>query len=107
MVIVSGSGSAARPNTVTPVMPKSWAKIAICEVTIRPEVDIMVIIKNISQNSGWRSISPGRNCRWAGAPMVASRCVITAGGGTRSPCAVIKPMAAKISPNSHRVWLRP
>ncbi len=38
-------------------MPKSSANTAICEVTISPEVDIIAIMANISQNSGWRSIS--------------------------------------------------
>lgn len=38
-------------------MPKSSANTAICEVTISPEVDIIAIMTNISQNSGWRSIS--------------------------------------------------
>ncbi len=46
------------PNTTARLMPKSSANTAICEVTISPEVDIIAIMTNISQNSGWRSI-PG------------------------------------------------
>lgn len=55
--IVNASGSAAMPNTTAWLMPKSSANTAICEVTISPEVDIIAIMANISQNSGWRSIS--------------------------------------------------
>lgn len=55
--IVNASGSAAMPNTTARLMPKSSANTAICEVTISPEVDIIAIMANISQNSGWRSIS--------------------------------------------------
>ncbi|SAW73547.1 Uncharacterised protein [Klebsiella variicola] len=55
--IVNASGSAAMPNTTAWLMPKSSANTAICEVTISPEVDIIAIMANISQNSGWRNIS--------------------------------------------------
>jgi hypothetical protein len=52
------------------VIPNSAAKAAICEVTIRPEVDIIVIITNISQKAGVRSMSPvvagGVVCRGGG-----------------------------------------
>ena len=58
--MVNASGNAARPNTVTPDMPKSRVKTAICEVTIRPEVAIIDIITDISQNNGVRSMLPGR-----------------------------------------------
>ena len=40
-------------------MPKSAVKAPICEVTIRPLVDIIVIITNSSQNTGVRSILRG------------------------------------------------
>ena len=55
--MVNANGSAAMPNTTALLMPKSSAKMAICEVTMSPEVDIIAIMANISQNSGWRSIS--------------------------------------------------
>ncbi|VTM71346.1 Uncharacterised protein [Raoultella planticola] len=51
------------PNTTALLMPKSSAKTAICDVTISPEVDIIAIMANISQKSGWRSISREVNCR--------------------------------------------
>ena len=38
-------------------MPKSAANAPICEVTISPVVDISVIIANISQKIGLRSMS--------------------------------------------------
>ena len=41
-------------------MPKSRVNAPICEVTISPLVDIMVIITNISQKIGVRSICAGR-----------------------------------------------
>ena len=41
-------------------MPKSRVNTAICDVTINPAVDIIVIITNISQKIGVRSISAGR-----------------------------------------------
>ena len=53
---VSASGSAAMPHTVILAMPKSAAKLPICEITISPEVDISDIITNISQKTGVFSI---------------------------------------------------
>jgi hypothetical protein len=61
--IVSASGSAARPKTSTSATPKSRAKLAICEVTIRPEVDIIDIITNSNQKSGSRRTSEGLKSR--------------------------------------------
>lgn len=40
-------------------MPKSSANTAICEVTISPEVDIIAIMANISQNSKLAQRFPG------------------------------------------------
>ncbi|MNG38867.1 hypothetical protein D3C81_1747660 [compost metagenome] len=54
--MVSASGSAAMPKTTALDTPKSLAKAAICEVTISPDVDIIVIIRNSSQNKGILSI---------------------------------------------------
>ena len=56
---VSASGSAAKPSTITLATPKSRANGANCEMIMRPPVDIMVIITNISQKTPVRSISPG------------------------------------------------
>src|SRR6202171_3251496 len=47
--IVKASGNAAMPKMVASVMPKSFEKDAICEMTMRPDVDIIVIMTNISQ----------------------------------------------------------
>ena len=57
--IVSANGSAANPKITTLAMPKSFMKFANCEITIKPPVDIMVIIKNISQKIGVFSICFG------------------------------------------------
>ena len=54
--MVNANGSAAIPNTMAPVMPKSLANAPICEITIKPDVDIMDIIKNINQKTGVLSI---------------------------------------------------
>ena len=56
----SASGSSGSPNTMRFAMPKSRVNAAICEVTINPAVDIIVIMTNISQKIGVRSISSGR-----------------------------------------------
>ena len=55
----SANGSTGSPNTSAPPMPKSRVKAPICEVTIRPVVDIIVIIANISQKIRVPSISTG------------------------------------------------
>ena len=39
-------------------MPKSAPKLAICDVTISPDVDIRLIITNISQKIGVLSMAP-------------------------------------------------
>ena len=92
------SGSAARPQTTALVMPNSPANAAICEVTISPDVDISVIITNISQNTGERSISavevPG-----------ASRIATADTGAGFSPSAATRPTSAKIAPYcSSVIW---
>ena len=50
----SASGSTGSPNTSTPAMPKSRVNAPICDVTISPVVDIIVIMANISQKIGVR-----------------------------------------------------
>ena len=58
--MVRASGSAAMPNTVVAgPMPNPLAKTAICEMTIRPPVPTMVIIRNSSQNAGVANICAG------------------------------------------------
>ncbi|CLA27921.1 Uncharacterised protein [Mycobacterium tuberculosis] len=57
--MVSASGSAAKPQTMTLATPKSFVKFANCEITISPPVDIIVIITNISQKIGVLSICFG------------------------------------------------
>src|SRR5579871_593381 len=56
---VSAKGSAAMPEIVTSAMPKSRITGANCETTISPPVDIMVIMRNISQKIGVRIICSG------------------------------------------------
>ena len=56
---VSANGSAAMPAISTSAMPKSFITGPNCDTTISPPVDIIVIIRNISQNTGVFSISPG------------------------------------------------
>ena len=56
------------PNTLTSVMPKSAAKVAIWLVTISPVVAIRAIITNMSQKMGWRSISAVVKSRGAVGP---------------------------------------
>ena len=64
---VSANGRAASPRTRTSATPKSRAKLAKFDVTMRPPVDIMVIITNISQKIGVFSI-------WAGATSSPRAC---------------------------------
>ena len=56
---VSANGNAAIPKIVTSAMPKLRMTGANCEITIRPPVDIMVIMTNSSQNTGVFSIAAG------------------------------------------------
>src|ERR1051326_1287726 len=56
---VRANGSAAMPKIVTSAIPKLRVNGANCEITIRPPVDIIVIMTNSSQNTGVRSIMPG------------------------------------------------
>ena len=94
------------PSTVTAVIPKSSAKIAICEVTISPEVDIMVIMINISQNSGLRSISFGAKLFSLIFNGLLTGCALAC-CGARNPWLAIKPMAAINRPNCHSVLSSP
>ena len=95
--IVSASGRAAKPHTASLAMPKSPANAPICDVTIRPEVDIIDIIANISQKTGLRSMDAVSMSRSA-APL-ASRVGAAATGGARRPRAARTPTAPKIRPN--------
>ncbi len=47
------------PAIATSAMPKSFITGPNCETTISPPVDIMIIIRNISQNTRVFSIAPG------------------------------------------------
>src|SRR3984893_14664041 len=55
---VKASGNAPIPKMVASAMPKSLEKDAICEMTMRPDVDIIDIIKNINQKTGVFNIPP-------------------------------------------------
>jgi len=93
--MVSASGRAAKPHTANLAMPKSPANAPICDVTIRPEVDIIDIIANISQKTGLRSIDAVSR---SAAPL-ASRVGAAAAGGARRPRAASTPTAPRIRPN--------
>src|SRR5258705_2711710 len=54
------NGKSGRPKTTAFAMPKSRVNADICDVTISPAVDIIVIMTNISQKIGVRNISDGR-----------------------------------------------
>src|ERR1700688_2181554 len=49
---VKASGNAPIPKMVALARQKSLEKDAICEMTMSPDVDIIVIIKNMSQKTG-------------------------------------------------------
>ena len=57
--IVSDSGSAATPSTSTCATLYSLAKGPTLDTTINPLVDIMLIMTNKSQKTGFCSISHG------------------------------------------------
>src|SRR5262249_52284351 len=76
----------------------------ICDVTIRPVVDIMVIIANINQKIGFANICEGDTSVGGGDVVVAARrCwfhrIFHAVSGRRSAWATTRPAAAKIQPN--------
>src|SRR6185312_8365050 len=56
---VNDSGNAAMPSTITCATPNSRANGPTFDVTIRPDVDIMLIMRKSSQNTGFFSISCG------------------------------------------------
>ncbi len=105
--IVNASGNAAIPNTSTLVTPKSAAKVAICEVTMRPDVDIMVIIANISQKSGVFKVCDGRKFVTAGVEAEPGRAAASCAGGTRKPCEASRPTTANPMPNIQSVASMP
>ena len=98
---VRANCSAASPKTRTSATPKSRAKLAKFDVTMRPPVDIMVIITNISQKIGVFSILAGatlfpRACDAAGAR-------ISSGRGSRRPSAARTPTPPRMRPNTTKV----
>ena len=82
---VSANGNAARPNTTVFVMPKSAANVAICDVTIRPEVAIIVIIRNINQKTGVFSTCEGRSSPGADSSPARWEAAAAAAGALRRP----------------------
>lgn len=105
--IVNASGNAAMPNTRTLVTPKSAAKVAICEVTMRPDVDIMVIIANISQKIGVFKVCEGRKLLTAGAEAEPGEAAASCVGGTRKPCEASRPTTANAMPKIQSVASMP
>ncbi len=91
---VSANGNAESPNTMTLATPKSREKAANCEMIIRPPVDIIVIMKNISQNTPLRSISFG---------MTSLTDVITATGGNFSSARGMRIASAASAPTMPRM----
>lgn len=92
--IVSASGSAAMPHTTSWVMPKSAANTPICDVTISPDVDIRLIITNISQKIGVLSMSVGATSRSPRTTLAA----VSVTGGDFSPSAAMMPITPRINP---------
>ena len=101
---VSAKGSAAKPNTIASATPNSLAKAANCATTIRPPVDIIAIMANISQKSGLRSISAGATSRAALAALSAGMAGVSPAFGVRRPRAAATPMTAMTAPNTNSVW---
>ena len=98
----SARGTAADPKTSALPRPKSVAKLLKFETTIRPPVDIIVIMTNISQKIGDRSITPGATPVFSSAPERTS--VVF---GTRNSSAATVPMTPRIRPKVSSVWLAP
>ena len=73
--------------------PKSFVNAPICDVTINPVVDIIVIIANMSQKTGVASICDGDRSLRPPSTFSARR------GARRRPWAATRPAAAKMSPN--------
>ena len=100
--MVSASGSAARPKTITLATPKSRAKAANCEMTIRPPVDIMVIMTNISQNTGVFSISAGMTS-FADDASRRAAAALSSAVGMRIASAATAPTTPRMMPNTTSV----
>ena len=101
---VSAAGTAAMvtPRITTVVfasIPNALAKLVNWVMTMRPPVDIIDIITNISQNTGDLSISPGAT---PGASVVAEPATSSA-RGERNSNAPSNPTTAKIMPNAKSV----
>ena len=96
--IDNAKGSNGRPKTSAFAIPKSRVNAAICDVTINPAVDIIVIMTNINQKIGVRNISnavklaPG----WLAAALAVESWGLRI--GIRSPWAAMTPTIMKISP---------
>ena len=100
--IDSASGTAAAPNTIALLCPKSTAKLLKFDTTMSPPVDIMVIMTNISQKIGERSMAPGV------APLWSSRLERTSvESGSRSSRPATRPIAPRMKPNTSSVWRKP
>src|SRR2546428_12719567 len=61
--IDSARGRAGKPKTKTSAMPKSRGNAPICETTMRPPVDIMALMTNLSQKTGGLRSLAGGNMR--------------------------------------------
>ena len=100
--IDSARGTAAVPNTSVLPRPKSVAKLLKFDTTMRPPVDIMVIMTNISQKIGERSIVAGVAPVFSSVPERTS--VVR---GTRRSKAATVPIAPRIRPNVRSVVRKP
>ena len=98
---VSASGSAARPHTMTLATPKARENAANCEITIRPPVDIIVIMTNISQNTLVLSMSLGATLR--DDAMIAGACKTSLVVGERMASAASAPTMPRMMPNTTKV----
>ncbi len=102
--IVSASGQRGHAEHHRLTDAETSAKTAICDVTISPEVDIIAIMANISQKSGWRSISREVNCRLLCATVwLAGNAPLS--GGSFSPSLARNPTVAKRRPKTVMVVL--
>ena len=99
--IVSASGNAAKPKRTNLVTPKSRENEANCEMIISPPVDIMVIMKNISQNTFVRSISRGATS--FDEVMTETGGSLSSACGMRIASAATAPTMPRINPNTTRV----
>ena len=100
---VTARGRAATPNTITPATPKSLVKLANCEMTINPQVDIIAIIANISQKTRVFSMPLGEHSRPVSTALAGRRPDRLAGPGRARQKAARTPTAPRMTPNRVRV----